>query len=462
MGTDVPTIVNIPVRCAHKKAPCPKCGKLGRRKRTLPPRRVRTVVYKAIAYLEITGGEYQARCDCCTTFRNTPDGVLPRALYDNKVRDLVLERIIEDGMNIERTLQSLRREFLLDLSTGFVYDVLRDQAAQLDLAEHRRLVLEHFSGTLCVDEVHLGHFTLLLATDPIRDLPVAFALVGANDHDHMRRFLQNLKNWGLEPTTVITDGSNLYPALLAELWSEADHQLCVFHILKDINKLILEAVRRLRRAMSRRGRAGRKKKRGRKGAKRRAAAARRGWTLKEKSAFVFRHRHLIVKRRENFKASDREDLARMLSYLPELATLRRFAERISGLFDTPKDYHQASCRLSAIVRDGAFRAVPELVKAMEQLGPEKFPKIMAYLNNPVSRRVRTNNQVERTNRMIRFLEKVRYKWRRRKTLVRFVVLRLDSIWRHWVAVSARMAKSPQILRRPKAQTSTRQGPRRVA
>ena len=246
MGTDAPTIVTIPVRCAPKKAPCPKCGKLGRRKRTLPPRRVRTVVYKTIAYLEITCGEYQARCDCCTTFRNTPEGVLPRALYDNEVRDLVLARIIEDGMSIERALQSLRREFLLDLSTGFVYDLLRDRAAQLDLAEHRRMVLEQFSGTLCVDELHLGHFTLLLATDPIRDLPVAFALVGANDHDHMRRFLRNLKNWGLEPTTVITDGSNLYPALLAELWSEADHQLCVFHILKDINQLILEAVRRLR------------------------------------------------------------------------------------------------------------------------------------------------------------------------------------------------------------------------
>lgn len=461
MGTNAPTIVTIPVRCAPKKAPCPKCGKLGRRKRTLPPRKVRTVVYMTIAYLEITGGEYQARCDCCTTFRNAPEGVLPRALYDNKVRDLVLARIIEDGMNIERTLQSLRREFLLDLSTGFVYDVLRDRAAQLDLAEHRGMVLEHFSGTLCLDEVHLGHFTLLLATDPVRDLPVAFALVGANDHDHMRRFLRNLKNWGLVPTTVITDGSNLYPALLAELWPEAEHQLCVFHILKDINKLILEAVRRLRRAMSRRGRAGRKKKRGRKGAKRRAAA-RRGLTLKEKSAFVFRHRHLIVKRRENFKATDREDLARMLSYLPELATLRRFADRISWLFDTPKDYHQASCRLAAIVRDRAFLAVPELVKALEQLGPEKFPKIMAYLNNPVSRRVRTNNHVERTNRMIRFLEKVRYKWRRRKTLVRFVVLRLDLIWSHWAAPKARKTKSPQIRRRPGTQAPAGPQPRRVA
>ncbi len=35
--------------------------------------------------------------------------------------------------------------------------------------------------------------------------------------------------------------------------------------------------------------------------------------------------------------------------------------------------------------------------------------------------------VERTNRMIRLLEKVRYKWRRRRTLVRFVVLTLDNI-----------------------------------
>ena len=51
--------------------------------RMLPPRRVRTVAYKAVAYLEITCGEYRAGCGCCTTFRSTPEGVLPRASYDN-------------------------------------------------------------------------------------------------------------------------------------------------------------------------------------------------------------------------------------------------------------------------------------------------------------------------------------------------------------------------------------------
>ena len=177
---------------------------------------------------------------------------------------------------------------------------------------------------------------------------------------------------------------------------------------------------------------------------------------------MFQHRHWIVKRQENLTESERDDLRRMLEYLPELATLRQFADRIYWLFDTPKDYHQASCRLSAIVRDPTFQAVPELVKALEQLSAEKFPKIMAYLNNPVSQRVRTNNHVERTNRMVRFWEKVRYKWRRRKTLVRFVVLRLDDIWSHWTAAETREAKSPPIDRRQKTQVPTEQEPRRVA
>jgi hypothetical protein len=85
----------------------------------------------------------------------------------------------------------------------------------------------------------------------------------------------------------------------------------------------------------------------------------------------------------------------------------------------------------------SFQAVPELVKAMEQIDAEKFPKLMAYLKNSLSRRVRTNNHVERTNRMFRFLEKVRYKWRRRKTLVRFVVLTLDGIWRECTTTHAK-------------------------
>src|ERR687894_621584 len=153
METRGPHVRTIPVRCPPTKALCPTCGKLGHRK-AIHNRRVRTIAYKQVVYLDLTYGEYRARCGCCTTFRTTPPGVEPRALYDNTVRQAVLDRILDDAMSAERVIASMRRDFLLDLSDGFVYDGLDREAKRLDLADHRRWALPRFSGTLCIDELH--------------------------------------------------------------------------------------------------------------------------------------------------------------------------------------------------------------------------------------------------------------------------------------------------------------------
>ena len=55
--------------------------------------------------------------------------------------------------------------------------------------------------------------------------------------------------------------------------------------------------------------------------------------------------------------------------------------------------------------------------------------MVAFLESPAGRRVRTNNHVERTNRKLRFDEKVRYKWRTLRSLDRFLRLRLDLLAR---------------------------------
>ena len=93
---------------------------------------------------------------------------------------------------------------------------------------------QRFSGTLCVDELHLGAYTLLLATDPLADLPVGAGQGEANDQEHMGRLLRNLARWRLQPEVVVSDGSKLYPELLAAIWPDAQHQLCVFHLLRDV------------------------------------------------------------------------------------------------------------------------------------------------------------------------------------------------------------------------------------
>ncbi|WP_422930268.1 transposase [Singulisphaera sp. PoT] len=436
MATRRPHVRTIPLSCAPSQAPCPTCGKRGRRKQVLR-RLVRTLAYKQVVFLDITYGEYRARCGCCSTFRTCPPGVEPKAAYDHKVREAVLDRILDDGMSVERVIASMRRDFLLDLSDGFVYDCLDRRVRGLDMAEHRRWILTRFSGTLCVDELHLGRSTLLLATDPLQDLPVAFAVVAGDDRDHMRRFLKDLKWWGLLPQVVVTDGSNLYPTLLAELWPAARHQLCVFHVLKDLHQRVLDAVRRMRRGLSRRGNRGRKRKPGR--PRRRS---RRRLTNKEKSAFVFKHRWLIVKRREGMSAGERADLETMLSYLPELKTLRDFVDRLTMLFEEGQTEELARGRHAALLGNPRFQKVPELSSAMGMLPDEKFAKMIAFLKDPACRRVRTNNHVERVNRQLRHEEKARYKWRERRTIVRFLVLLMDRRYKRERAIRSRWHGDP--------------------
>jgi transposase-like protein len=265
----------------------------------------------------------------------------------------------------------------------------------------------------------------------------------------MRRFLKNLRTWGLQPRVVVTDDSPLYPKVLAELWPQAEHQLCVFHVLKNINKLVLDAVRRLRNQLSRKGNGGRPKRRGRKSKAQKARQQRRGPTAKEKSKFIFKHRFLIVKRRDEFSAADQKNLRQMLQYLPALATLRAFVDGVYRLLALEQSEHQAWCRRAALLKDKAYAAIPELQQALEMLVPDKFTKMIAFLRSPAAKRVRTNNHVERTNRKIRFWEKVRYKWRRRRTLVQFIVLALDHWWKRLRQLAPpRTTSTKQTARRP--------------
>ena len=412
------------VCCRPKTFPCPVCGKRGRRKRLLV-RVIRSLAYRQEAFAEIRYAEYRSRCECAKTFRSWPKGYPPKAGYDERVRQAVLDRLLGDGLNAEKAIASMKRDFLLDLSFGFLDDCLDEELRRIDLPAHRTRVLARFSGTLCVDELHLGRRVLLLATDPLSDEIVGFALVSANDQDHMRRFLLGLRAHGLLPRLVITDGSKLYPAVLAEAWKHAKHQLCVFHALQDVTAKVLDAVRRLRRACERRGKAGRKRKPGRprKGARKRPAS--RGPTCKETAAFVLRRRHLVVKRPENLDEREREDLAKMLSWMPGLRVLRDFCQEACKAWGSGQSLKVARWRWTMLLKKAAYRAVPELKQALEGLGKGKLEKTLSFLGLPEGDRQKTNNHVERMNRKLRFDEKTRYKGRSRKSIVRWVLLRIS-------------------------------------
>jgi hypothetical protein len=381
---------------------------------------VRSLAFQQELWRKVHYGEYVAKCNCCKSFRTHPEDIEPKAKYDNQVRQVVLDRILIDKLNSTTVRQSMKRDFLLELSTGFIYDCLEYAIRKFDGAEFRAKVRGEFSGTLCVDEIHLGHRVVLLASDPIADNPIACALVSSNDGERMRRFLRNLKNHGFSPETVITDRSPLYPKTIAEVWPEAKHQLCVFHVISEVNDHVLDAVREVRRAIKpKRIKKGRGRPR-----RRQRTRAKKLKEQREQADRLFRRRHLIVTKRSNIKSEDISTLDELLSLSPTLRTLRAFVDDLHKLFALRRSKTQAWRIWKRMRRNRTYLNNEHLRKALDVLDKDNMTKLLTYLDSAPSTRskVRTNNHVERCNRVLRYLEKVRYKWRRRRTIVRHILL----------------------------------------
>src|SRR5438045_58650 len=94
-------------RCAGQSHPCPDCGKPGRRVRRLH-RRLFSLAYRRRAYTDVHYAEYKARCRCRKTFRSWPPDMPPKADYDGLVRAAVLDRILDDGLNVQRTRSAMK------------------------------------------------------------------------------------------------------------------------------------------------------------------------------------------------------------------------------------------------------------------------------------------------------------------------------------------------------------------
>ena len=142
-----------------------------------------------------------------------------------------------------------------------------------------------------------------------------------------------------------------------------------------------------------------------------------------------KHRFLIVKNADDLTKQQRETLATMFEYLPQMKTLWEFARDARGLFEKGGRVQTLWRRREELLGKEEYKGVAELVEAMGMLEEGKFKKAVAFTQSEAGKKVRTNNHVERANRKIRFAEKVRYKWRQRKWVLRYVLLGLDRWWR---------------------------------
>jgi transposase len=189
---------------------------------------------------------------CAHYFRAQPPFLQRGAIYTNRVMEKGVQSVYEDGMAMRRVPVRLARDFWVQPSEGSIRRWCRAYAAAFDFAtDYQPWVVSEFSGILCVDEVYQDRLALLLAVDPAApdgDRLVGYQLVhGDVDADDVERFLTHLKGVGIEPDEVVTDGSALYPTVLAKVWSKAAHQLCLFHETRHVTKATMKAINAIRK-----------------------------------------------------------------------------------------------------------------------------------------------------------------------------------------------------------------------
>ena len=190
----------------------------------------------------------------------------------------------------------------------------------------------------------------------------------------MAKFKGRLQARQLAVRGITTDGSPLYPKPLAELWPDARHQVCEFHVLKEILKAVLHAVAKLRKelpaAIPKQPR-GRPNQRGGRQARRRAR-------FKQRLADLFAHRHLFVQQR--LTAAERALLTRLTRGLPQLGRLREIMDEVYRLFDRRCRTATALGRLEKLRR--RVRRLKRLGRALDKLKSANLEKALVFLDDP--------------------------------------------------------------------------------
>ena len=108
---------------------------------------------------------------------------------------------------------------------------------------------------MAADELYDGPFCVLSAVDSRRQRRLAYEVLDHSPtHDDIRRFFHRLDDMlkirGLVVSGVTTDGSPLYPEPLQAVFGDVPHQICEFHILKELTQATLQAVATVRKDLA--------------------------------------------------------------------------------------------------------------------------------------------------------------------------------------------------------------------
>ena len=267
--------------------------------------------------------------------------------------------------------------------------------------------LADFSGYIAADELYDGPFCVLSIVDNHNFRRLIYDVL---DHDpthedmirFFRRFRKELDQRNLKLLGVTTDGSPLYPEPLALIFPGVPHQVCEFHVLKEINKQILKAVTTVRRELKKKLP---KLKRGRPSSQAARKAAHRKKKLQDKISDLFEHRYLFV--RHSLTPREKKIFLRITRCLPNLRKLRLIMDQVYRLFDRRCRTETGLEKLAKLrCRVCRFKTLGQTLK---KLFTPNIEKALTFLDDSLL--PSTSNAVERGYRRHRKMQKTIYRVR---------------------------------------------------
>jgi DNA-binding transcriptional ArsR family regulator len=245
------------------------------------------------------------------------------------------------------------------------------------------------------------------------------------DHDPTRAdvlwFLARLKEAitarGGVVRGITTDASPLYPLPIALLFGSIPHQVCEFHILKELTKAVLHALASIRKRLAA---AAPPLPHGRpKNTPEAQRRLRRAKALRDRVTELFDERHLFV--RHHLSAAQRDTLRRLVRGQPQLRALRAIMGEVYRLFDRRCGIATALAKLARLRR--RVRRYRSLGKSLDKLHSPNLEKALTFLDDKLL--PATSNAVERGNRRYRKMQKSIYQVRTQAALVGRLALDLQ-------------------------------------
>ena len=121
--------------------------------------------------------------------------------------------------------------------------------------EYLDWALAEFSGYLAADELYDGPFCVLSAVDARRQRRLLYEVLDHNPTQSdilsfLARLHDRIKAHGQVVRGLTTDASPLDPLPVALALGNIPHQVCEFHILKELTKAVLRVLARLRKRLA--------------------------------------------------------------------------------------------------------------------------------------------------------------------------------------------------------------------